>query len=949
MVLSTQQLSELNVKKRTGEIVSFEKQKITNAIYKAAQSVGGSDISVAEELSENVISSIKNKYNVDKPLDVEQIQDEVEKILIEQGHAKTAKAFILYREKHKQLREIERLQKLELENIELDDEVSVKIAEMFKHKSKLSNIIEKDMLNDYKVLLFRLRKMQVSGELPIHSENDYISGNDLADNIFRKKYYLKDLEGHPIEQRPEDMFARLSAFMATVEPTEKKQLAWAKKFYDCFYEGYFVAGGRVNAGAGDLYRLKTLSNCFVTLIDDDNIESIYNAAFEAARTYSYGGGIGIDISVLRPKNAVVHNAADHSTGAVSFMELYSLTTGLIGQSGRRGALMLTLDVKHPDVESFVQVKKVSNWVTSQIVEQCKWSNKFDEADLNEIERQVRENTQVRFANISLKVTDEFMTAVEEQNKYGKDTVLVYEMDKSVDNSPKMQDIPNVNYSFGMPSKPVEKYKLLEKFDNIEKLNKYLKENHGYLNPLNKDDLNEQNHRDVFGDFIVKTGESQLAIKFSGDYMLYFNSKPTGEIKKLVKARNIWNLFVEGNYKTAEPGLILWSRMAGYSPSNYLGRPISSTNPCGEVPLEKGGACNLGSVNLSRMVDNGYTDSAEINWDRLGETIHTLVRFLDNVISWNEKMNPLDTQREAAKLTRRIGMGVIGIADMLNQLGMGYDSDEGIIVIEKVMKYIANKSYEATALLAEEKGAIPIFDYSKYSECPFFKEALNDDVKTLIKQHGVRNVATMAIAPTGTISNICVGFREGNKNYIGVSGGVEPIFALYYTRRSESFGNVFFKVFHPTVQAYLDKKGLTEKAKNANEEELKKYLPPYFFRTAHNIDAHKRVRIQGICQDYIDQSISSTVNLPEDIEPETISKIYLDAWKHNLKGITIYREGSRFPILSSEAKKTEFQTFKDKSYKLTGPDGSIIEGKGDTVIHMPDGKLSTVYHLLKAQR
>ena len=147
----------------------------------------------------------------------------------------------------------------------------------------------------------------------------------------------------------------MSSFLSTVEETPSKQKEFSERFYNELFEGRFIAGGRVLAGAGDLYRLKTLANCFVSQIDTDDIDSIYKAAFECARTYSYGGGIGVDISCLRPKDAIVHNAADSSTGAVSFMELYSLTTGLIGR-GRRGALMLTIDVKHPDVTFFKSEK-----------------------------------------------------------------------------------------------------------------------------------------------------------------------------------------------------------------------------------------------------------------------------------------------------------------------------------------------------------------------------------------------------------------------------------------------------------------------------------------------------------------------------------------------------------------------------------------------------------------
>ena len=170
-------------------------------------------------------------------------------------------------------------------------------------------------------------------------------------------------------------------------------------------------------------------------------------------------------------------------------------------------------------------------------------------------------------------------------------------------------------------------------------------------------------------------------------MLYFDSPQTNEVRELVKARNIWDQFIEGNYKTAEPGLIFWSTMSKYSPSNYVGKPIICTNPCAEVPLEDGGACNLGSINLSRFVINGFSSEAKIDWDKLAESTMILTRFLDNVVTWNEDLNALEKQRDAARETRRLGLGVMGIADMLNQLGYGYDSDEGVDTIEKVMSFI----------------------------------------------------------------------------------------------------------------------------------------------------------------------------------------------------------------------------------------------------------------------
>ena len=764
-------------------------------------------------------------------------------------------------------------------------------------------------------------------------------------NIYKKKYYLKNLNTECIEKKPEDVFKRLSSFIATVEGTKANQKKWSKKFYEELFEGHFIPGGRVLSGAGDLYRLKTLANCFVTLIESDEIDSIYKAAYECARTYSFGGGIGVDISSLRPKDSIVHNAADSSTGAVSFMELYSLTTGLIGQSGRRGALMLTIDVKHPDIEHFLNVKQVPNWVTNQIVDQCNWSGLFAKNELETIKKQVMENTQVRFANISIKASDEFMHAVDEQREFHQGEFLLYKKKKKNNLSHAPQDFTNTHYSINIPSKDVQNYELIDSFATFARLKSGVERK--YDINITKSTFNDIFTRDVFGDHSIELSEEKydLALRQAGDFMLYFSSQETGEIRRLVKARDIWDQFVEGNYKTAEPGVIFWSTMSKYSPSNYVGRPIICTNPCAEVPLEDGGACNLGSLNLSRFVDYGYTDQALINWDQLAESTAILVRFLDNVVTWNEDLNALEKQRIAASETRRLGLGIMGVADMLNQLGIGYDSKEGIDCTTQVMEFITNAAYQASASLAGEKGASPIYLEDEYMECPFIDSALSQETKISIRENGIRNIAIMSIAPTGSISNIVKGFQINDKNYIGVSGGVEPIFALYYTRRTESFKkNEFYKVFHSTVQAYIDKMNLQEIIESSKS--VVDALPDYFQRTAHNINPDKRVLIQGKIQKYIDHSISSTINLPEDVQPEVISDIYLAAWKKKLKGVTIYRDGSRFPILSTDGELTEFQRMKEKEFHITVDRGQVITANGEEIIKLPDGSLTTVYHHLK---
>jgi ribonucleoside-diphosphate reductase alpha chain len=287
--------------------------------------------------------------------------------------------------------------------------------------------------------------------------------------------------------------------------------------------------------------------------------------------------------------------------------------------------------------------------------------------------------------------------------------------------------------------------------------------------------------------------------------------------------------------------------------------------------------------------------------------------------------------------------------MLNQLGKTYDGDDAITVLERVMETIANAAYQSSAKLAEEKGASPIFSYEEYARCPFFQEALNEQTRALIRTSGLRNIAIVSIAPTGSISNIVLGFERDGKHYMGVSGGVEPVFALFYTRRSESFGNQKFRVFHSTVQAYLDMKGFTDEAQR---KPLEEFLPAHFFRTAHVIAPDMRVKIQAVCQRFVDHSISSTVNLPEDTEPEVISRIYLQAWRSGLKGITVYRDGSRYPILSVDGKPTPYQEAKNRRYRIRLPEDDPTKGtrdvevSGEEVLRLPDGRLTTVYHLLR---
>lgn len=793
--------------------------------------------------------------------------------------------------------------------------------------SKIAKTIPKDLLSRYLTILETLR------EISNRYEYD-MTQNDLALTIFSGKYYLKDTEGKPLENHPEDVYRRVAAFVAAVE--KDNEIHYAQKFFELMREGLFIPGGRVLAGAGDLYRLKTMANCFVSIIDEDSIESIYKAAYEAARTYSYGGGIGIDISVLRPAGAVVHNASNSSTGSVSFMQLYSLTTGLIGQEGRRGALMLTIDVKHPDIINFIRVKSEPNYDTKMASDLIRGDLNLDDMAYRKVMKRIIENFQVRYANISIKFNDEFFSALEEQNKnLGK--ILVYKVqDYYVPNY--TQDYRNVHYSYGIPSKDISKYSLVGVYNNLEELKTIGIE-------IDESSFRDVWKRDIFGDYIVRKNNETYAVREAGDFLTVFASREVGEIRKMYKARDIWNLFVIGNYNFAEPGLIFWSKMTKYSNSNYIGRPIIGTNPCSEVPLEDGGACNLGSINLVRFVREPFTNSAYIDYEALDEVIKYIVRFMDDVVEWNIMLHPLEKQRQASRETRRVGIGIMGMADMFMALQIDYDSEKALQILEEVMRFIANRTYYWSSELAKERGSFPLFSEA-ILKSPFIREALDKEIQEKIKRDGLRNVALLSIAPTGTISNIVISFTDGKKAYTGVSGGIEPVFSLFYTRYSENLKRTFY-VFHSTVKYWLDKSGI-DSNKIENEEQIDRILPDYMKRTAHKIDWKMRVKIQGIAQKYIDHSISSTINLPEDIDPETVSEIYLEAWRHGLKGVTIYREGSRFAILNTGKVNKELNEYKQKKYKVKAIDGEKEVG-GLEVYVGEDMKLHTIYHSLKRSR
>jgi ribonucleoside-diphosphate reductase alpha chain len=557
---------------------------------------------------------------------------------------------------------------------------------------------------------------------------DYYGDNDLAADVLRSKYLA------PSEKGPMHLWDRVAKAIASVERDTEH---WYNQFLGLLFDFKFVPGGRVMHGAGreDARRRPTLSNCYVVPIEDDSLEGIYQCLNESAMVYRTGGGVGTDLSSLRPEGAPVNATIDHSPGATAFMNLFSESTNTVSQAGRRGALMLTLRVDHPDVERFIAIKNDPRKV------------------------------KVQYANVSVLITHEFMNAV----------------------------------------------------------------------------LNDT-------DFELRWG---------------------GQVYRKVKAKELWFKIIKSAHASAEPGIIFWDTMRDYHNVEYA-NPLSSTNPCGEQPLAAYTACNLGNINLCRLV----TEDGKLDYKELAEVTRTATRFMDNIIDYNMENHALDKIKRAVASDRRIGLGITGLADALALMKIRYDSQQALDEVDRIMKTIRDESYRTSVALAQEKGPFPLFDWEGYSASKFVQN-LPRDIQDQIKTHGIRNSTVLTVPPVGTGSIVAQ-----------TSSGIEPIFCTSYRRRVKNHdGDTFseYKVYHPLIKNQF-----------GGDEQLPDYVV-----TAHQIDPYFRVKMQGVIQKYVDSSISSTVNLPEDVSVETVADIYMTAYKAGLKGITVYREGSREGILQTE--------------------------------------------------
>ena len=402
---------------------------------------------------------------------------------------------------------------------------------------------------------------------------------------------------------------------------------------------------------------------------------------------------------------------------------------------------------------------------------------------------------------------------------------------------------------------------------------------------------------MFNMSVLVTDDFMDAVKSDGAWDLVFG----GKVYRTVEARDLWNRIMQATYDYAEPGVIFIDRINQANNLNYC-ETIAATNPCGEQPLPPYGACLLGSINLARLVSNAFEEGAALDEVALDNLVAVAVRMMDNVVDASKF--PLEAQAREAQAKRRIGLGVTGLADALLMVGLRYGSDEAARQTSAWLRAIARAAYLASVQLAKEKGAFPLFDADAFLGSGTM-QAMDEDVREAVREHGIRNALLTSIAPTGTIS-----LYAGN-----VSSGIEPVFAYAYTRKvlQKDGSRTEEEVVDYAVQLWREKFGDKE-------------LPDYFVN-AQTLAPLDHVKMQAAAQKWVDSSISKTINCPEDISFDAFKDVYMEAWDTGCKGCTTYRPnavtGSVLSVSEDKPKEQAPEVITNDAAEPQQPHGDVI--------------------------
>ena len=793
--------SIIDIRKRSGAVTAFNKDKISNAIFRALAATSKADRGLADQLAENVVNKlVEQGFTSTRTPTVEDIQDIVESTLIDSGNSDIAKAYIVYRHERRKLRD----EKKNVLNLKDLDPVSKKfdlnclrvLASRYLFRNGKNEIIESPTQ-----MFERVAILVGIGDILYDSQIFDKSGNTTQD-IDEAKSYLEKLDAFDYKFKVGDYFfnkwhfrSLISHYVTLANKGQMKisfkdvlTLLAAKKlddyadkiteYFDLMVAQDFLPNSPTMMNAGG--RLGQLSACFV-LGMEDGMQQIMKSTSDAALIFKSGGGVGINYSDLREEGDIVASTSGVASGPVSFMNIINTVTEVVKQGGkRRGANMGIIEAWHPDVEKFIT---------------------------NKTEPGVLENF-----NISVGIWEDFWHSL-----------------------------------------------------------------------VNTD-----------GNYVLRSPRDR---------------KPVKEIN----SHQLIDLIALSAWKSAEPGLIFFDQINKYNVfAKARQAPLRATNPCGEQSLYPYESCNLGSINLVNLVKRQADGSYEFDWQRYEETIRKTTRFLDNIIDVNTY--PVDEINTASKESRRIGLGVMGVADLLYKLRIAYNSKEGYELQSKLSEALTYYSMEESVALANSRGEFPLCSKTEYPEgkipiSGYYEKPKEshcyewDPLIEKIQKHGIRNVLNTTVAPTGTLSMIA-----------DCSNGMEPAFALVFEKRV-TVGRFFYtnKILEEVLKEndlYTDEI-LAKIADNYGSLKGLDEIPQWMqdtFVTAMDIHWADHLMAQGVWQDWIGNAIAKTINMPNDVSAEDVKAAYLLAHEIGLKGITVYRDGSRHKQVLHMTDENSTKTF-----------------------------------------
>ncbi|MBG9590384.1 vitamin B12-dependent ribonucleotide reductase [Cytobacillus firmus] len=666
-----------------------------------------------------------------------------------------------------------------------------------------------------------------------------------------------DVIEKPLEIYYEQIAKRNATGLASVEKTEEKKKEWFEKFYQELKNLNFIPAGRVLYGAGADTDV-TYFNCYVMPFVQDSREGISEHRKQVMEIMSRGGGVGTNGSTLRPRNTLAKGVNGKSSGSVSWLDDIAKLTHLVEQGGsRRGAQMIMLSDWHPDIIEFIISKMQNPRILRFLLE-----NTNDE-------------TIKKYAKEKLKFTP-----------FNEQEIAMYQ---GIIN---YKSIPG----YGGFSENIIK-------DAEEKLaagGTYSVHNSEFLTGANISVCLTKE----FMDAVENDGEYELRFpdveSYDAETMKTYNEEwhKVGDVReweklgnkvrvhRKIKAKELWNLINICATYSAEPGIFFIDNANEMTNAQAYGQRVVATNPCGEQPLAPNSVCNLAAVNLAEMADK---ENKTVNFEKLKRTVEVGVRMQDNVIDATPYF--LEENKKQALGERRVGLGVMGLHDLLIYCETEYGSEEGNLLIDKVFETIATSAYKASVKLAEEKGSFPFLTGDNPEETNRLRKAFTEtgfmqkmpeDIRSSILESGIRNSHLLTVAPTGSTGTM-----------VGVSTGLEPYFSFSYFR-SGRLGK-FIEVKADIVQEYLDRNP------DADPENL-----PEWFIAAMDLAPEAHADVQCVIQRWIDSSISKTVNAPKGYSVEQVEKVYERLYRGGAKGGTVYVDGSRdSQVLTLKAEENSF--------------------------------------------